>query len=164
MKKIFALAIAAIMAVSASATAFAADSTIDQDSRNQNADTAVKFTVDPTYTVTIPAEVVLEKTGTDVITYEKDLTITASAGVRLLEGKNIKVTMDSCFELTAAGTNTTLPYTVKVDNQEITAANNEVALFTTSTVEQTKTLRFAADNPTYAGDYSGTVTFNIAIA
>lgn len=164
MKKIITLALAAIMALSATATAFAADSTVNQDSQNQNANTAVTFTVSPTYTVTIPAEVVLEKTGTETVTYEKDLTITASAGVRLLEGKKIQVTMDSDFELaTDASAAYKLPYTVKVGNQEITAVNNEVAEFTTSTDAQTSVLRFAAGNPTYAGDYKDTVTFNIAI-
>ena len=161
MKKIITLALVSVMALSASATAFAAD--ITQDSNPKTADTAVTFTVDPTYTVTIPATVTLDKTGTETITYEKDLTITASAGVRLLQGESIKVTMDSDFELTAANTNTTLPYTVNVGDQDITATNNEVAKFTTSASEQTSTLHFSASNPTYAGDYSDTVTFTIAV-
>lgn len=165
MKKIITLTLTlvSVMALSSSVTAFAADTAIDQDSQNKTADTAVTFTVDPTYTVTIPATVELEKTGTETITYEKDLTITASAGVRLLQGESIMVTLDSDFELTAANTNTTLPYTVKVGDQDITATNNEVAKFGTSTSEQTSTLHFSASNPTYAGDYSDTVTFTIAV-
>lgn len=171
MKKIIASALAAIMALSATATAFAADTVVTPDPDNGYApnpatgESSVTFSVAPTYTVTIPAEIVLEKTGTDVITYEKDLTITASAGVRLLEGMKIMVTMDSDFMLdTAASATYKLPYTVEVGGQEITAENNQVALFGTSEAEQTSVLHFAAGNPTYAGDYSDTVTFNIDMA
>lgn len=171
MKKIITLALAGIMALSATATAFAADTVVNPDPDNNynpkpaNGETSVSFSVAPTYTVTIPGAVELDKTVKNPITYEKDLTITASAGVRLLEGKNIQVTMDSDFELaTDASATYKLPYTVKVGDDTGAITNGSVvALFGTDTEEQTSTLHFAAGNPTYAGDYKDTVTFNIAI-
>ena len=100
MKKIFALALAAIMALSATATAFAAESTIKQDSQNQSADTAVTFTVGPTYTVTIPTEVQLNETVVnEVTTYENDLSVKAE-NVRLADNQKVQVTLRSNFALT----------------------------------------------------------------
>lgn len=60
MKKIIVLAIAELMALSASATAFAADTTVTPDVNGDptppTADTAITYDVAPTYTVTIPAK------------------------------------------------------------------------------------------------------------
>ncbi|MCD8398459.1 MAG: hypothetical protein LUD12_15005, partial [Lachnospiraceae bacterium] len=104
-------------------------------------------------------------------TYTKDMTITASAGVRLDEGDTIVVTMSSdsyesgSFNLTADGADTyKLAYTVKVgDSTTAISDGGTVATFTTSTVEQTSELHFAAGDPDYAGGYSDTVTFTIAV-
>lgn len=86
MKKLLSMPLALTLVLAASTSVFAAD--INQNSTQQKADTTVTFKVDPAYTVTIPADVTLDrKTGTDgTITYEKDLTVSAS-DVRLLEGK-----------------------------------------------------------------------------
>lgn len=166
MKKLLTLVLALAVTVSVSVTAFAADTTIDQDSDPKTGSTAVSFNVDPTYTVTIPEKVELDKIDAGgTITYENDLTVTADAGVCLLEGKVLQVTLksDSNFNLSAnVGVSYKLPYTVTVNNTEI-QNNGVVATFGTSTAEQTSTLHFAADDPAYAGDYSDTVTFTLSI-
>ena len=163
MKKIFALALAAIMALSATATAFAAESTIKQDSQNQSADTAVTFTVGPTYTVTIPTEVQLNETVVnEVTTYENDLSVKAE-NVRLADNQKVQVTLRSNFALTDT-TNPSNPLTYKVSvNGNDVIDQGVVAEFGTSTTQQTSVLHFAAGNPEFSGTYSGTVTFNIAI-
>lgn len=161
MKKLLTVVLTLAMVLSLSVTAFAAD--INQDIDPKTGSTNVTFNVDPTYTVTIPATVELVKTGTDTITYEKDMTITAAAGVRLLEGQSIQVTLTSDFNLeTAASSTYKLPYTVTVGGSTI-QNNGVVATFGTNTAEQSSTLHFAANNPTYAGDYSDTVTFTISV-
>lgn len=162
MKKVFAILLAALMVATMSVTAFAAE--VDQDTTDKTGSTAVSFNVDPTYTVTIPATVELEKVDTDgTITYEKDMTVTASAGVRLKEGEKIEVTLASDFYLeTAASATYKLPYAVTVNGAAI-MNNGTVAVFETSEAEQTSTLRFAADDPTYAGNYTDTVTFTISV-
>ena len=166
MKKLLSMPLALTLILTASTSVFAAD--INQNSSNQHADTTVTFKVDPAYTVTIPADVTLErKTGTDgTITYEKDLTVSAS-DVRLLEGKKVRVTLDSSFKLTtgAQGAKYELPYTVKVGTSGSAITNGDVvADFTTLDSDKwSSTLHFAAENPTYAGDYKDTVIFNIAV-
>lgn len=164
MKKLLTLVLALAMALSVSVTAFAADTTINQDSAEKTGSTAVTFNVDPTYTVTIPEKVELNQVDdSGTIAYENDLTVTAAAGVRLLAGEVIQVTLksDSNFNL-SAGADYKLPYTVTVNNMEI-ANDGVVATFGTNNEAQTATLHFAAGNPTYAGDYSDTVIFTLAI-
>lgn len=167
MKKLLTIMLALVMVLSLSVTALAADITQDSDPKTGN--TTVTFNVDPTYTVTIPATVELEKktAADETITYEKDLTVSAE-NVRLLEGKQIQVTLTSDFTLTNdtqnGGAATNLSYTVTVgDSATPIVTDGVVATFGTSTTEQTSVLHFAAANPTYAGDYSDTVTFTIAV-
>ena len=172
MKKLLSIALALVLVMSLSVNVFA-DSTIEPDDNgNPNpgtASTAVEFSVKPTYTVTIPTKVELDKktdTGTGAVTYEQDENITASAGVRLLNGQSIQVKLsagdgEDKFVLTS-GESATLDYTVTVNNTEI-ENNGVVATFETGQTAQTSTLHFAANDPTYAGDYSDTVVFTIAI-
>lgn len=164
MKKLLTLALALVMTLSVSVTAFAAE--INQSTADKTAGTAVSFNVDPAYTVTIPEKVELgKKDNNGTITYENDLTVSAEAGVRLLKGEAIQVTLrsDSDFNLsTDADSVYKLPYTVAVNGAEI-ANNGVVATFGTNTEAQTSTLHFAADDPTYAGNYSDTVTFTLEI-
>lgn len=175
MNRFLALALTLALALSLSVTALAEDTEIKPDTDGRpnpsTANTSVQFTVAPTYTITIPEKVELDKKTDDTngtVTYEQDATITASENVRLLNGQQIKVTMsagtgENAFTLTTTQ-NATLPYTVTVgsDTTAITSGG-EVATFRTSTGAQTSTLHFAADDPTYAGQYSDTVTFTISI-
>ncbi|MGN1126899.1 MAG: hypothetical protein ACI4RI_05605 [Ruminococcus sp.] len=172
MKKIITLALATVMALSATATAFAADSTVDQDSQSKNADTAVTFTVGPTYTVTIPTKVQLNETkefdgegNLTAVTYENDLSVKAE-NVRLADSQKILVTLTSDFLLKAtANSSYSLSYTVVDADSQVQINNNDVvAEFGTSTAQQENVLHFEAGNPEYAGTYSGTVTFNIQMA
>lgn len=166
MKKLLSMPLALTLVLAASTSVFAAD--INQNSTQQKADTTVTFKVDPAYTVTIPVNVTLDqKTGTDgTITYEKDLTVSAS-DVRLLEGKKVQVTLESSFKLAtgAQGAQYELPYTVKVGTSGSAITSGDVvADFTTLDFDKwSSILHFAAENPTYAGDYKDTVTFNIAV-
>lgn len=173
MKKLLSLVLAMALALSLSVTAFAADTTIEPDTNGDpkpsTADTSVEFNVAPTYTITIPTGVELSKKEVDgTVTYEQNANITASAGVRLLNGQSIQVTLSAGtdgFVLTS-GESATLDYTVTVgeaENVKTIASGDTVATFGTSATKQTSTLHFVANDPTYAGDYSDTVVFNIAI-
>lgn len=162
MKKLLSFTLALVMVLSLSVTVFAG--TVDQDSSPKTADTSVTFDVDPTYTVTIPATVTLAKAADG--SYKQDADITAE-NVRLLEGQTITVTLAGDFKLTtgAVGATYELPYTVKVGTSDTAIATGDiVATFNTDTNSQSGTLHFAAENPTYAGNYSDTVTFTIAVA
>ena len=149
MKKLFAFVLALVLMASLAVPAYADT-------------TEVKFNVDPTYTITIPATVELQKVETDgVITYENDYTIEADAGVRLKKNEYIEVTVDSDFEMSTTE-DATLVYTITADGNPV-AQGGVVAQFTTDKAGQAATLHIAADDPDFAGEYKDTVTFTISV-
>ena len=163
MKKVLTIVITGALLAACSVTAFATE--VNQDTvEPQNGATTVTMSVAPSYTVTIPESVVLNE-QTDG-TYSNDAVITAT-NIRLNNGKVINVTMDSDFLLENAQGAAALPYTLTI-NSENKASGDTVATFATdadlTAVQQSDALHFAADVPTFAGDYSDTVTFNIAVA
>lgn len=164
MKKIVTGILTLALTMASIVPAVAAETTINENTDPKTGDTTVSFHVDPTFTITIPTTVKLErqeKEGT--VTYESDGTISASEGLRLKNGDQIKVALTTCDYKLSSKEKATLDYSVKVGNMAITADNNTVATFTTSTQAQTSTLHFIAGDPEYAGEYSDTVTFTIAI-
>lgn len=175
MKKLLSIALTLALTLSLSVTAFAEESktTIqpgaDGSPSPESAAADVVFSVAPAYTITIPKTVELAKktdVDTGAVTYEQDAAVTASEDVRLLKGQKIRVTLSAGadgFVLTT-DQNASLPYTVTVDDSAEAIENSgTVASFVTSAGEQTSTLHFAADDPTYAGVYGDTVTFTISI-
>ena len=153
MKKLFAVILAVALMATMSVTAFAANTT--------GGETEVSFNVDPTYTVTIPAKVELQKIDTDgAITYENDYTITAEAGVRLLKNEYIEVTVASDFKMTTTE-GATLDYTITKDAAAL--VDSIVAEFDTDKAAQTSVIHIAANDPDFAGNYSDTVTFTLTV-
>lgn len=141
---------------------------VTQSSTEQKAETTVQFTITPAYTVTIPGTVELTKktdADTNKITYEKDFNITA-ADVRLNEGKTLRISLVSDYTLESGATKLAYTVTAKqgtADAKPVDSKNPVCADFETKTGEQKVTLHFAASNPPYAGDYSDTVMFNLAV-
>ena len=153
MKKLFAILLTVAMLATMSITAFAENTT--------GGSTEVSFNVDPTYTVTIPATVELNKVDTEgVVTYENDYTITADAGVRLKKNEYIEVTVASDFEMTTAE-GATLAYEITKGGAAL--VNDVVATFNTDKTAQSSTIHISAGDPDFAGDYSDTVTFTITV-
>ena len=154
MKKLFALILTVCLLASMSVTAFAANAT--------GGSTEVSFNVDPTYTVTIPATVELNKVEDNgTVTYENDYTIGANAGVRLKKGEYIEVTVASDFEMTTTeGAN--LAYAITAGGN-VVGNNGVVATFETDKDAQSTTIHIAANDPDYAGEYKDTVTFTLEV-
>ena len=153
MKKLFALILAVALMATMSTTAFAANTT--------GGSTEVSFNVDPTYTVTIPATVELNKVEDNgTVTYENDYTLTAQAGVRLKKGEYIEVTIVSDY-LMETPQGATLAYTITKGGAAL--VDEVVATFTTDKAEQSSTIHIAAGDPDYAGEYKDTVTFTVAV-
>ena len=159
MKKLFALILAVALMATMSVTAFAAE--IGPGANASPGSTEVSFNVDPTYTVTIPATVELNKVEDNgTVTYENDYTLTAQAGVRLKKGEYIEVTVASDYVMeTPQGA--TLGYTITKDGNALD--NDVVATFTTDKAEQSSTIHIAANDPDYAGEYKDTVTFTLTV-
>jgi RAB protein geranylgeranyltransferase component A len=154
MKKVFAVILTVALLMSLCVTAFAANTT--------GGSTEVSFNVDPTYTVTIPATVELNKVEEEgVVTYENDYTLTAEAGVRLKKNEYIEVTVASDFEMTT-NEGATLAYTITAEETEV-ANDGIVAEFDTDKAAQTATIHIAAGDPDFAGEYKDTVTFTITV-
>ena len=155
MKKLFALILTICLLATMSVTAFAANT--------EGGSTEVSFNVDPTYTVTIPATVELErKEDNGTVTYENDYTLTAQAGVRLFFGEYIAVSVLSDFTMETEEF-AWLDYVI-LDAEGYEVANNGVvAKFYTDKAQQTATIHIAANDPDYAGEYKDTVTFTVSI-
>ena len=160
MKKLFALILTVAMLATMSVTAFAAE--IGTETNASQGSTEVSFKVDPTYTVTIPATVELNKVEDNgTVTYENDYTIGANAGVRLKKNESIEVTVESDFTMqTTEGA--TLDYSITAENAAV-ANNGVVAEFATDKAEQTATIHIAANDPDFAGEYKDTVTFTLTV-
>ena len=154
MKKLFALILTVAMLATMSVTAFAANRPVGE--------TEVSFNVDPTYTVTIPATVELQKVEDNgTVTYENDYTIEAVAGVRLKKNEYIEVTVASNFEMTTTE-GATLAYSITAGGNDV-ATGGVVAEFETNKSAQSTTIHIAANDPDYAGEYKDTVTFTVAV-
>lgn len=167
MKKLLGIALTLALALSLSVTAFATEelNTFGPEDKDGKG-TTVTYDLSAAYTVTIPAKVELSKNSSGTtVTYEQNATISAKS-VRLEEGQTIKVTLTGDFNLSATAESGAYewPYTVKVGTDDTAIeSGGTVATFSTQTEDQTETLHFSAAEPTYAGSYSDTVTFNVSI-
>ena len=141
MKKLAVFTLALALSAALSTTAFAAD-----DSRKVE----VTAHIDPTYTVTIPANTTVKFDAED----------TSFGKIELTKDKSVKVVLSASGTLkNAADTNKTLPYKILNGNTEFTSA-----AYTTAGDSTALTIHIAqADwNAAHAGDYAGTVTFTIS--
>lgn len=115
----------------------------------------VEYNVDPTYTVTIPATVALGEIAT-----------IKAENVVVPKGKQVEVTLTNAngFKVkTEQGAE--LGYTVTIDGDAV--AENDAVLSVNPDGGKTgeTTLKFVApETPQFAGDYTGTVTFTIAVS
>ena len=155
MKKLFALILTVAMLMSLSVTAFAANTT--------GGSTEVSFNVDPTYTITIPATVELNKVEKEgVVTYENDYTVTAEAGVRLKFDEEIVVYIASDFTMETDEW-AWLDYEIYDAAGDKVENNGAIAWFETDKNAQSTTIHIAANDPDYAGEYKDTVTFTVSV-
>ena len=138
------------------------DVTPDPDKAN----TQVEFSIDPAYTVTIPARVELAEGEEDVYTGTDEIT---AQSVFLEPNKTIEVTLTSGsgFKLANEADSTVkLGYKAEAGEVTVTADNNGavVATFGTSTEEQSRPITFTTtETPEYAGTYSDTVVFGLSV-
>ena len=159
MNKLIALVLAIVLMTSLSATAFAADNTINYNSSqlSQSSGLNVTYNVQPNFTVTIPPTVGLGSSVT-----------VSTADVVVEYGKAVKVRLaetsagDNAFVLTTPE-GASISYTVKKGNTNVQVGDVILTATPTST-DTSVTLDFVAPkNITYAGNYTGTITFSIAV-
>ena len=153
MKKLFALILAIALMATMSVSAFAADYDTAGDK-----EMTVTYSVDPAYTVTIPETVTIGADGT-----EKTV---SAADVVVNKGQYVSVTLasDNNFTVTS-GEGATLTYTVTKGGQPVAAGGEILAVNPADGKTGTATITFDIDETAiqYAGTYTGSATFTIAV-
>ena len=116
--------------------------------------TTVTYTVDPTYTVTIPATVALGQNAT-----------IAAENVVVEKGKQVEVALTDANGFTVATPQgAKLGYTVKNGETEVAEGDTVLAVNPKDGKTGETTLSFVAPTEIqYAGSYTGTVTFTVAV-
>ena len=153
MKKLFALLLAITMMATLSVTAFAADYDTAGD-QGMN----VTYSVAPAYTVTIPEDVTIGVDGT-----EKTV---SAADVVVNKGQYVSVTLaaDNNFTVkTAEGAE--LTYTVTANGENVAPGGEILAVNPADGKTGSASVTFDIDESAiqYAGIYTGTATFTIAV-
>ncbi|MEE5993848.1 MAG: InlB B-repeat-containing protein [Oscillospiraceae bacterium] len=117
-----------------------------------------KWLKNPTYTVTIPADVKCSNSNS------ASAIISAEYDVGELYTLSVAVTSENNFQLKANYDNRVLiPYTIMCDDKRLSMGQTEI-LSVSGNGEQSKTLNFSVDpSQMYAGAYSDTLTFNISL-
>ena len=165
MKKMITLILAMTMALSVSATAFAADTTINQDTAEpKNGSTKVTYTVAPSYTVTIPATVTLDGSAVEVkaegVKVNKNSQVVVKLTGTSYSGNAFKVTTTEGAELA---------YTVKKGDTLVNIDDTVLSVNPDSATDGngasgSTSLSFSLnDTIQYAGNYTGTVTFTVSV-
>ena len=153
MKKLFALLLTVTMMATLSVTAFAAD----YDTTGDKGMT-VTYSVAPTYTVTIPETVTIGAEGTEK-------TVSAE-GVVVKKGQYVSVTLAADNNFTVKTTEgATLTYTVTKGGQPVAAGDEILAVNPADGKTGSASVTFAIDESAiqYAGTYTGSATFTIAV-
>ena len=148
MKKLFALILTVCLLASMSVTAFAANTT--------GGDADITTSIDPTYTVTIPANTTVAFNATE--TAFGTIEVTAS---QIHPNKCIKVALASDGKLeNSIDATKVIPYAIK----DSTGAAFTSATYLTEGDKTELSIHITANdwNAAYAGDYSDTVTFTVS--
>lgn len=153
MKKLFALILAIAMMATLSVTAFAAEYDTTGDKGMD-----VTYSVEPGYTVTIPPTVTIGTSGTSAEI--------SAADVGVEKGQYVSVTLadNNNFTVTS-GEGATLTYTVTKGGQPVAAGDEILAVNPADGKAGTATITFDIDETAiqYAGTYTGSATFTIAV-
>ena len=153
MKKLFALLLAITMMATLSVTAFAADYDTTGD-KGMN----VTYSVNPGYTVTIPETVTIGADGTEKTVSAADVVVEKGqyVSVTLAENNNFTVKTTEGAELT---------YTVTANGETVAPGGEFLAVNPADGKTGTATITFDIDETKiqYAGTYTGTATFTIAV-
>lgn len=173
---ISALTLAAAMAPMAAYARGGETKTLDKD---KTSDTMIAtYTVNPTYTVTIPAAAPIGDDANSAIAQE-----IKAENVVLEEGQKIAVTLSGASNTTAAGTvfnamtgksgdtnRSTVKYNIKktkdekgADADTNIALNGKVAEFTGDQSVELKFIKDSTSTPTAAGAHTEQLTFSIAV-
>lgn len=121
----------------------------------------VSGTIDPTFTVQIPAAIQLDWSSADGSRLQSPFSITAS-DVVLADHQCLNVQLISDFSLSAPETSYEIPYTVCNSSGAVASASVFASFRTSGT--QSGHVELDLADIRYAGDYSDTLTFSLSVA
>ena len=131
------------------------------DAATASNSTDVNYSVDPSYTVIIPAKVALSDTAATPATISLDET---AKPFKLGKGQTLKVNLAETNDFKVTNADLSLDYTITAGSATLKAGDTAAAF--TNDDKTAKTITFSqmdATKATYAGDYTGTLTFSIAV-
>ena len=153
----------AMVSAMAPMNVFATENTIPLNANTSSGSTDVKYSVDPSYTVVIPASVTLSDTSTTNATISVDET---AKPFKLAKGQklSVKIANEDTNDFKVTNADDSLDYTVTAGSE--TLAKGSTAAEFSNDDKTDKTLTFSkmdASKAKYAGDYKGTLTFGISV-
>ena len=159
MKKAISILAAGALAASLSVTAFAAEYT----TAPQDANTNVYYQDNvQRYTVVIPAEVTLNKTE-DVTDTVKIYGEEEGKNVFIASDEKVVVSVSDDTSFTVAHEDDTLAYDMKKGDAVVAAGGEIVSCLSNAKNEQELTFTSPKTDAIYSDQYTGNITFNIAI-
>ena len=153
MKKLFALLLAITLMATLSVTAFAAEYDTEGN-KGMN----VTYTVAPAYTVTIPETVTIGAEGTEKTVSAEDVVVE--------KGEYVSVTLAADNNFTVKTTEgAELTYTVTANGENVAAGGEILAVNPKDGKTGTANITFDIEESDiqYAGTYTGSATFTIAV-
>ena len=150
MKKLFALILTVCLLASMSVTAFAANT--------EGGSTKISFNVDPTYTVTIPADVSGDCASLS-IEAEPILKETEKVAISIGASANYNGT----FRLKEKNKEIYIDYTISNGTKILDVGSVVLEQEAAAPEKATANLTFTPGKALYSGDYSDTLTFIIAV-
>ena len=151
MKKLFSILLAVALMATMSVTSFAAD----YDTAGDKGMT-VTYSVAPAYIVTIPTNVTIDGNATTI----------SAENVVVEKGKYVSVSLAADNDFTVATPEgAELSYTVTANGETVAAGGEILVVNPTDGKTGSATVTFAIDESAiqYAGTYTGTVTFTVAV-
>ncbi|MGN0470154.1 MAG: hypothetical protein ACI4GV_04500 [Acutalibacteraceae bacterium] len=175
MKKFIAISLVSALTLAASATVFATNTPQNVEITFETSGSGtmnIVYNVDPAYTVTIPDRITLDTATSATTPAVNELEISAS-NVVVSKGKQVVVRLTDTTKTsdgkskpfavkTAEGAEIT--YTVKNGSTDVKVGDTVLTVNPETVSSGSTTLKFIApDDVTYAGTYSGTVTFTVLL-
>ncbi|MBO4867429.1 MAG: Ig-like domain-containing protein [Ruminococcus sp.] len=153
----------AMVSAMAPINAFATENIKTLDASTSSNSTDVKYSVDPSYTVVIPASITLSDTAATSASISVDET---AKPFKLAKGQklSVKIANEDTNDFKVTNADNSLDYTVTAGSD--TLAKGSTAAEFSNDDKTDKTLTFSKMDSTlakYAGDYTGTLTFGIEL-
>lgn len=156
-KRLLAFGLAGVMLMGMSMNVFAEVGDPDLDGTTLSGQTSITYTVEPTYTITIPASITYSKSGSNQITFTTKDILLSEKGELDIKAPGTSV------DLKLEGSSNNGKYVVNFEDSNNQQITDESKIVTFSNADKsTKTINLVGRaEPAAAGVYTNTVTFTL---